>query len=81
MSSWTGVLDLQRRSRRNALRAAAQLRRRRAASLEAGQATEDAAGASLVDGAHHEPPRVAMSPESELESRYHPADRLVPFDG
>jgi hypothetical protein len=35
MSSWSAALDLQRRSRRNALQGSAALRRRRADSAEA----------------------------------------------
>lgn len=67
MSSWTGVLDLQRRSRRNALHAAATLRRRRAEGVEAQRATIAAARQSFLDGAHREPPHRAISPEMPVE--------------
>jgi hypothetical protein len=67
MASWPGVLDLQRRSRRNALHAAASLRRRRAESVEAQRAAVAAARQSFLNGAYHEPPRRAVSPDVSSE--------------
>jgi hypothetical protein len=67
MPSWTGVLDLQRRSRRNALHAAASLRRRRADGAEAQRAAIAAARRSFLDGAHHEPPHLSISPDVPAE--------------
>ncbi|MDX6197413.1 MAG: hypothetical protein QOJ79_564 [Actinomycetota bacterium] len=63
MPTWSVVLDLQRGSRRNALFAAASLRRRRADNAEAQRATLAATRASLLDGAHHEAPHRSSSPD------------------
>ena len=67
MPSWMGALDLQRRSRRNALHAAASLRRRRAEGVEAQRAALAAARQSFLDGARHEPPHRAVSPDVPAE--------------
>jgi hypothetical protein len=73
MPHWSGVLDLQRRSRRNALQAATSLRRRRADGAEAQRAAIAVARQSFLNGAHHEPPHRAVSPES-------PGQRYVPVE-
>jgi hypothetical protein len=67
MARLPGVLDLQRRSRRNALHAAASLRRRRAESVEAQSAALAAVRQSFLNGAYHEPPRLAVSPDTPTE--------------
>jgi hypothetical protein len=48
--NWSGRLDLQRRSRRNALTATVTLRSRRADSAEAQRSLVPALTASLLDG-------------------------------
>jgi hypothetical protein len=69
MPSWYDALDLQRRSRRNALYAAAALHRRHAEADEAASAAAAAARRSFIDGARHEPPHRAVSPEQPVELR------------
>ncbi|MCU1589562.1 MAG: hypothetical protein JWP11_818 [Frankiales bacterium] len=51
MAIWARVLDLQGRSRRNALQAAAGLHRRRAEAAEAQQATQVVAASYSSDAA------------------------------
>jgi hypothetical protein len=67
MPSLSGVLNLQARSRRNALGASAVLRRRRADGDEAQRVSSAAARHSFLDGAYRESTRRSVSPELPRE--------------